>query len=266
LIGVDVGITNTEVVIVSKGRARNSIGAPSKKGVARKLLSLVSKDEAVAITGAGAKTESALLKEREIVHVDEMGAIGIGASSLTGLDRCVVASIGTGTAIVYVDKKKCFHLGGTGVGGGTLVGLGRKLLRLEDAERIAGLAEMGNLRRVNITVGDVYGHGVGIVPADATAANFAKMGKAKREDVARGIISLVGETAGVLACFAAREKRVENIVFVGRVPTMPVMQDVLYRTAGMFGFKAIIPEQARFSTAFGAALCRQYNIYIRRNP
>ena len=254
MIGIDVGITNTEVVIVSKGRMGNSIGAASKKGVVRKLLSLVSKDEVIAITGAGAKNESALLKEREIIHVDEIGAIGIGASSLTEIERCVVASIGTGTAIVYVDKKKCFHLGGTGIGGGTLVGLGRKLLRLEEAERIADLAEMGNLGAVNITVGDVYGHGIGIVPADATAANFAKRGKAKKEDVARGIISLVGETAGVLACFAAREKGVENIVFVGRVPTMPVMQDVLERTASMFGFKAVFPDEARFSTAFGAAL------------
>jgi len=265
LIGIDVGITNTDVAKVVNGKIKCSIGAPSKKGMTKKLFELIADGEkTVAITGAGAKNEGKTLRGCRVVHVDEMGAIGIGGSRVACLDRCIVASVGTGTAIVYVEGKKCKHLGGTGVGGGTLVGLGKKLLGVGDAEEIASLAAMGRLDRINITVGDVYGRGVGIVPADATAANFAKGGKAMKADIALGIINLVGETGGVLACFAAREKKVRHIVFVGAVPTMPLMQRMLGRTAAMFGFKAVFPEEARFSTAFGAAICRQYNIYIKR--
>ena len=42
---------------------------------------------------------------------------------MSGLDRAVVVSMGTGTAYVMADKGRVSHLGGTGVGGGTLLGL-----------------------------------------------------------------------------------------------------------------------------------------------
>lgn len=271
------GITNTDVVKVASGRIARAIDAPSRKGVSKRLLSVISDcNEEIAITGAGARGEIAGLRKAlhsgygskavSVTNIDEIGAIGIGGAKLACLDRCIVASIGTGTAIVYVEGKRCEHLGGTGVGGGTLVGLGKRMLGLGDAEGIGALAKTGKWERVNITVGDVYGHGVGIVPSDATAANFAKNGKARNADLAAGIVDLVGETAGVLACFAAREKGVRQVVFVGAAPTLHSMQLVLGRTARMFGMEAIVPEEAKFSTAFGATLCREYNIYIKRKP
>ena len=258
MIGIDFGITNTELVVVEKGRIRFSVSSPSQKGVAKKLLSLaIGSEERIAITGAWARNESKGIRNRKIIFIDEISAIGIGGSRLAGLTGCVVASIGTGTAIVKVDGGRCEHAGGTGVGGGTIVGLGKRLLDVWDAEKIAGLASKGKLEKINITVGDVYGGGVGIVPPDATAANFAKLKGTSKNDLALGILDLVGETAGVLACFAAREARVKNIVFVGAVPTLEGMPWVLKRTAGMFGFGARILEEARFSTAFGAAVCAE---------
>ncbi len=259
MIGLDVGITNTDLVVVEGGKIKFSMNSPSRKGVAKKLLSLVpsSSGEDIAITGAGAKKEAGEIGNRKIIFIDEISAIGIGGSKLAGLSRCVVASIGTGTAIVKVDGRKCEHVGGTGVGGGTIVGLGKRLLGVGDAEKLARLASKGKLEKINITVGDVYGKGVGIVPPDATAANFAKLKGASKPDLALGILDLVGETAGVLACFAAREAKVQDIVFVGAVPTLEGMPWVLKRTAEMFGFRAVILEEARFSTAFGAAVCAE---------
>ncbi len=255
MIGLDVGITNTDLVLVERGKIKKSIGSPSGREVASKLLELVSDSggETIAITGAGAKREGKKLAGRKIIRVNEIEAIGIGGSELARLSGCIVASMGTGTAIVKVDGGKCFHAGGTGVGGGTILGLGKRLIGFQDAEEIAKLACKGKLEKINITVGDVYAGGVGIVPADATAANFAKIKGNNKNDLALGIMDLVGETAGVLACFAAREARVRNIVFIGAVPTLPRMPEILRRTTDMFGFRAIIPEEARFSTAFGAA-------------
>ncbi|MFH1470811.1 MAG: hypothetical protein ABIF01_03620 [Candidatus Micrarchaeota archaeon] len=255
MIGIDVGITNTDLVVVERGKIKSSLGSPSGKGVARRLLGLIpdSMGKTIAITGAGARGEMKSLKGNAM-SVGEIESIGLGASTLAKLSKCVVASMGTGTAIVRVDGKKCFHVGGTGVGGGTIVGLGEKMLGIKEAEKIGNLALKGKLERVNITVGNVYGGGVGIVPPDATASNMAKANKCSKEDLALGILDLVGETAGVLACFAARDAGVKEIVFVGAVPTIPGMRDILERTTCMFGFKAIIPEEARFSTAFGAAM------------
>ncbi|MFH1448104.1 MAG: hypothetical protein ABIG39_04535 [Candidatus Micrarchaeota archaeon] len=265
MIGVDVGISTTVAVDTHNLEVKKSIISPSKRGVASRLLGIVYDGRGeVAVTGAGAMAErESLNRICEPAFIDEIGAIGIGGSKLFGLKRCIVVSMGTGTAIVYVNGKKCEHLGGTGVGGGTILGLGRRLLDTYDPEEIAKLSEQGTLKKVNLTVGDIYGSGIGIVPADATASNFEKKGRCSKSDNALGILNLVGETVGVLACFAAREKKTKDIVFVGTVPTMQVVADVLRRTTGMFGFGCRIPGEPAAAVALGAVLCFEYNIYIK---
>ena len=59
------------------------------------------------------------------IRVEEFTANAKGGLYLSGLDRAIIVSMGTGTAYVYADAQSSEYLGGTGVGGGTLVGLSK---------------------------------------------------------------------------------------------------------------------------------------------
>jgi len=66
----------------------------------------------------------------------------LGARYETGKERMTVVSMGTGTSIVKCDGDDIQHIGGIGIGGGTLMGLSRILLKTDDIKTISELAKM----------------------------------------------------------------------------------------------------------------------------
>ena len=66
-------------------------------------------------------------------------------------DRALVVSLGTGTAIVSVNGDKIDHVSGTGVGGGTLLGLAKHMLGVSTIETLEAMARRGDLQRVDLT-------------------------------------------------------------------------------------------------------------------
>ena len=115
-----------------------------------------------------------------------------------------MVSLGTGTAIVSVTPGKIQHFSGTGVGGGTLLGLARHMLGVVTIERLEELARKGDLRRIDFTVRDIAGGPIGDLPPGTTAANFGKIGAdATTEDKALAIMNMIVESIGVLS---ARER------------------------------------------------------------
>ena len=92
---------------------------------------------------------------------------------------------------------------GTGVGGGTLVGLSKKMLNMDNVDHIAELAQNGNLDRVDLKIKDITKSD--IVPGFSdimTASNFGQVSDlATREDIALGIINMVFETIGIFNFF-----------------------------------------------------------------
>ncbi|MCS7103479.1 MAG: pantothenate kinase, partial [Candidatus Korarchaeum sp.] len=86
----------------------------------------------IAVSGGRIRSLPNRLFGLPLIEVDEIEAIGRGGAFLAKLDECVVVSAGTGTAIVEVRRRDSGyyvkHLGGTGVGGGTLLGLNKLLL------------------------------------------------------------------------------------------------------------------------------------------
>ena len=92
-----------------------------------------------------------------------------------GLERTVVACVGTGTPFVAFDRDTSVHLGGTGVGGGTFIGLATRMIGVDDPRLIEEMAAGGILSNVNIMVGDIYKKDVITgLRHDYTASNFAK--------------------------------------------------------------------------------------------
>lgn len=185
--------------------------------------------------------------------VDEMTAIGRGAQRLSGLERCLAVSLGTGTALVHAEGPSYRHLGGTGVGGATLAGLGELLLGEPDPDALEALALAGDASLVDLTVGDLGYGKVGILTRDTTAANLGKIASRRPEDLAAAVHTLVGEVVGVVASQAAwRAGCPGAIVVLGRPPANRVLRAVLRRAGRLMGTRFLFPPRAALGVAIGA--------------
>lgn len=213
--------------------------------------------ERVAVTGVGSSYVGEPIYGLDCVTAPEFNSVGRGGLYLSGLDEAIVVSMGTGTAFIHAKRGgQIRHLGGTGVGGGTLMGLAKKMLEMEDIDNIVALAEMGDLDRVDLRIHDITKGGVMPgMPADLTAANFGKLSDlARKEDLALGIINMIFETAGMMALFAARANGLSDIVVTGNMTSISVAKRVFDMLSKVYGVNYIIPENSQFATAVGAAL------------
>jgi len=161
--------------------------------------------------------------------------------------------MGTGTAFVKAEKGEVTHLGGSGVGGGSILGLASQMLGKSDIDAILSLAEKGNLKNIDLSVSDILGTKVQSLPFNLTAANFGKVkSTASDSDIALGIINMVFETAGMLAVFALKNEPIKDVVLTGTLATFPQAKTVMAKFEKLVGLKFTIPQGAVFATALGA--------------
>ena len=218
--------------------------------------------ERVMMTGVGSTFAEKPLYEGLNCHtVPEFDSVGRGGLYLSGLDRAVVVSMGTGTALIYAEKQennkvKIEYLGGTGVGGGTLIGLSRLMLGVDTVEHIEQLAKLGDLANIDLRIGDMSRKNLHPdMNLELTASNFGKVSDlADKNDVALGIANLVGETIGMLAVFAARNYGLDRVVLTGNLTTLAPIRRVFEILERTFNIHFIIPENAQYATVIGAAL------------
>ncbi|MEM1569813.1 MAG: pantothenate kinase [Candidatus Bathyarchaeia archaeon] len=271
IVGVDVGGSFTKAVALE---GSNVIGlctvlttepVAAVSGALGKLLSQVERPlrevEVLAVSGAGARFLGKSVLDIPVAEVDEIEAIGIGGLTLSGRDRALVASLGTGTALVVAHRNSTIqHIGGTGVGGGTIRGLAQLIIRRQNFEVLEELASKGDLRKVDLTVGDIAGRSVGIIPAEATASNFGNISEeAEEKDLAAGIFNLVGEVIGVVVSLAAKAYGLEkDVVLVGRLAGSKLIFERISEVCRLFKVSVMVPENYDYCVAIGAAE------YIRR--
>ena len=192
----------------------------------------------------------------------EFDCVGRGGLYLAGLEEAIVVSMGTGTALVHAkregDGAKVQYLGGTGVGGGTLVGLSHKMLGVDTVEHIEQLAVGGDLGNVDLRIRDISDQGLYPgVNTELTASNFGKLSDlANKHDIALGIANMVGEIIGMLAVFAARSYHLTDVVLTGNLTAIEPIRKVFPVFNQTFGMRFVIPENAQFATVIGAALSK----------
>ncbi len=214
--------------------------------------------EKVLMTGVGASHLSRPIYDLPCTTVPEFKSIGLGGLYLSGLDEAIVVSLGTGTAIVHARTgRDSDYLGGTGVGGGTLLGLSRQMLGVEDIDHLAALAAGGDLSNVNLRISDITKKEfMPTMPEHMTASNFGKLSDvASREDIALGIMNMVFESVGMLAVFAARSRGVRDIVVAGNLTVIDYAHTAFANLSSMFDLNFIIPKHAQYATVIGTALC-----------
>ena len=214
--------------------------------------------ERVMMTGVGSSYVKHNLYGIECTRVPEFNCIGRGGLFLSGLDRALVVSMGTGTAVVHASLGgKMDYLGGTGVGGGTLVGLSKLLLKAEGIDHIVEYAEGGSLANIDLKIKDISSNdSMTALAADMTAANFGNVSDvASKSDIALGVINMVYETIAMVSMFAAKYVAVKDVVLTGNLTRLSLCEKKFEELNGMgYGVNFSIPKGAEFSTVIGAAL------------
>ena len=212
----------------------------------------------IMMTGVGSSFVKRDLYGLDCVRVPEFGAIGHGGLYISGLKEALVVSMGTGTAIVHATEKEMKYLGGTGVGGGTLMGLSKLMLSAETVAHIEEYATGGNLANIDLRIKDITARDENFLADELTASNFGNVSDlATKDDVALGIMNMVYETIGMVFVFAARSVGVDNIVLTGNLTRLAFCRDkfdFLNSMKKTYGMNFMIPERAEYATVIGTAL------------
>ncbi len=268
IIGIDIGASTTDIVAYKNNEFTYHIPYETNniKERAKSIPELVKNSfnikeiTKIAITGGGARFVEKIFNI-PVVKIDEIQAIARGAMHLAKEKNIIAVSMGTGTAIVYSyfnQMYKFVHIGGTGVGGGTIKGLSKILLKTFEPRKIDSLALKGSLKNVDITVGEIIGKGIGILPSDITAANLAKLSsKSKKEDIAAGIINMVAQTIGTISILSSNIYNTHKIVLTGKVGLFKSIHQFLIPLGKLFNKEFILPQGFAYATAIGALLSIQ---------
>lgn len=273
VIGIDVGGSTTKIVGFDKTDGGNKLIHPLFVRATDPMTALygafgkftdennieLSDIDIVKVTGVGSAKVTKPIYGLECKAVPEFDCIGLGGLYLSGLEEAIVVSLGTGTAIIHAKRGEPMeYLGGTGVGGGTLVGLSKELLGLSDIVNIQELAEEGDLNNVDWRIRHITKKEIlPGAPDMLTASNFGNVSEiATKADIALGIINMVFETIAMVARFAAKSYGLRDIVLTGNLTTLSQAPAIFNGLNAMFDLNFMIPKNSQFGTVIGAALTK----------
>lgn len=274
IIGIDVGGSTTKIVgfqcdgyknqlieplFVRATDAITSVYGAFGKFTMQNNLALENIDR-VLMTGVGSSFINKPIYSLRCRKVNEFKSVGLGGLYLSGLDEAIVVSMGTGTALIHAKRTAegtiTEYLGGTGVGGGTLLGLAKKMIGIDNIDHLEQLAAEGDLSNVDLRIRDMSSDHSLQINEELTASNFGKLSDiATSNDVALGISNMVAETIAMLAVFAARSFGIKQVVLTGNLTALRSITNVFEDLEDIFGVRFIIPENSQFATVIGAALC-----------
>lgn len=253
VLGIDLGASATKIALMRGKRCLQThiLGKDETLEQALDNFSLAGVRR-IAITGVGASYIQGNIRGVETVRVDEFGAISRGAALLAKRHSLLVASVGTGTSFVRVTPFGSSHVGGTGLGGGTLQGLSLKLVDTTDMAQLTALAKQGSKENVDLILSDVCQGTISNLTPTTTVSNMAKV-DAGPKDLALGLMNLVFEGIGVMAALACKVHLTRTVVLVGTSVDNDIARDILQGVAKLHKIRFVVPQNAPFATAIGAA-------------
>mgnify|MGYP003418722929 FL=1 len=176
------------------------------------------------------------------------------------IEKSIITNIGTGTSIHYMEGDSHARVSGTGIGGGTLVGLAALLTGITNFDEIKSLATKGDRSSIDLLVKDIYQGMDTPIDGNLTASNFGKIGITQlinhpHEDVLATVQGLVGEVITTLSIQVAQERKVENIVYIGSTLTdNENLKNVISHYTNLKKHTPVFVENSGFSGAIGALL------------
>ncbi|WP_010300958.1 type II pantothenate kinase [Kurthia senegalensis] len=266
-IGIDAGGTLTKVAYMKEDGTISLQHFPSTKlEEVAAFINSHSTIETLGMTGGRTEQLNNLLDERfKLCFIVEFEATLKGVTTQLHtqdrpISKGIITNIGSGTSIHYKDESMFKRVGGTGVGGGTLMGLSGIMTNEYSFEAIANLAQNGKRHQIDLLVADIF-EGMEVpkpLNPELTASNFGKVGlkepeQFRKEDLIATTMGLVGEVVSTLSVQYAEQYDVENIVYIGTtLLNNPILKEIIQSYTEMKKKKAVFLEDNGFSGAIGA--------------
>lgn len=175
-------------------------------------------------------------------------------------NQAIITNIGSGTSIHYMKGDSSFRAGGTGVGGGTLIGLGALLTGVYKYDDISERASRGSRKNIDLLVEDIF-QGIEIpapLSPNLTASNFGKIAINKpqehsKENLLASVARLVGEVITTLSIQLSDQHEAEHIIYIGTTLTdHDVLKDIIEEYTVLKKKKPVFLNDHGFSGAIGA--------------
>lgn len=227
VVGIDAGGTLTKLVFLNENKQFEYKIFPSNNLLlVKQWIENQRHIEEIGLTG-GRKEQllSVLNVKKEVEYVVEFEATFKGVKYLLEkeghkVEKSIVANIGTGTSIHYLEGDSFTRVGGTGIGGGTLTGLSAIMTGIFDFEEITLKAKDGNRQGIDLFVKEIFEGMEPPIAGHLTASNFGKVSINKRvdfetKDLLATIQALVGEVISTLSIQFAEQKNAKKIVYIG---------------------------------------------------
>ncbi|UBH08418.1 type II pantothenate kinase [Macrococcus armenti] len=219
-------------------------------------------DATVALTGGKATYLNSLIPQDAFQSI-EFDATFRGIQSFLDekdihLNKFVFSNVGTGTSIHFVDGQSQIRAGGTGAGGGMMLGLSYLLTGISDFHTITEKALEGNRDIIDLKVKHIYKGDKTPIPGELTAANFGNVLHNKDTeqftdaDKIASVLGIVGETVTTVSIHAAREFGAEYVVYIGSsFLENKLLQDIVVNYTKLRNFKPYFIENGEYSGAVG---------------
>ena len=255
LLGIDFGCSTIKLALIQNGKCIRTKRIEKTDSLEDAVSEVCNWNiKRICVTGVGADAIEDVLNDKPVVHVDEFTAISRGASFCSGKSNFLAACIGTGTSFVRVTPFRSWHVGGTGLGGGSIQGLANKLCSIDDMKYFKELASNGNLSNVDLQIRDICSFEISNLQPTSTVACMYKNDGYSNSDIAAGICNMIFENIGVMSAFATKRMLTRTVVLIGTVTEWPVAMKSLENVATLHNIKFIVPNLSGFCTAIGATL------------
>jgi len=172
----------------------------------------------------------------------------------------IIANIGTGTSIHIMEGNIHKRLGGTGIGGGTLLGLSMALTGISNFEEIVNHSLAGSRSSIDVLVSDIYKNNKLPIKGTLTASNFGAISlnaenDTNPSDLLAGVQGIIGEVVASLCIQVADAHQVEDIIYIGTtLEDNELLQKIIQSYTVLKQKKPIFLDKHGYSGAIGSLL------------
>ncbi|WP_075617751.1 type II pantothenate kinase [Paenisporosarcina indica] len=268
-IGIDVGGTLTKIAYFTKDQQLKLIHFPSVnlQEVSDWIVSM-KEDVQIGLTGGRAEQLKMFLRSHENLHyLVEFDATVAGVNYQLKKDGhnfsdAIITNIGTGTSIHLLNANQHKRIAGTGIGGGTLLGMSTLMTGIHQFDEIVQHSANGRRSEVDMLVSDIYFGNKTPIDGGLTASNFGDVGLTphlvrSKEDILATVQGLVGEVISTLSIQCAVAENVEHIVYIGSTLSgNEPLQNVIGNYTSRKSRTPIFLSDNGYSGAIGALLSK----------
>ncbi|WP_392456525.1 type II pantothenate kinase [Chryseomicrobium aureum] len=264
-LGIDAGGTLVKIAYWQKDEIETINFPATRFDLVKEWIGKSNEKLQICMTGGRAKQLETYLGSENYHYVVEFDATVQGVlyqlkKQNLQIEKTIITNIGTGTSIHYLSGTIHERLAGTGIGGGTLLGLSKILIGTDQFEEIVKKSEQGSRKWIDVRVEDIYQNNQLPIKGSLTASNFgalltAEQGVNDENDYVAGIQGMIGEVISSLAIQAADTKGCTDIIYIGTtLEENEMLQNVIASYTILKEKNPLFLPQHGYSGAIGALL------------